>query len=85
MRCAIAHYHELALKGRNRDSFEQCLIQNIRTALKDLGIRQVQNLHSRIRIDLPPAAKADIVRDRLVRVCGIANFSLGRVIPLQIP
>ncbi|MGZ9139370.1 MAG: tRNA uracil 4-sulfurtransferase ThiI [Nitrospira sp.] len=85
MRCAIAHYHELALKGRNRDSFEQCLIQNIRTALKDLGVRQVQNLHSRVRIDLPPEAKADIVRDRLVRVCGIANFSLGRVIPLQIP
>ncbi|MEQ1681610.1 MAG: tRNA uracil 4-sulfurtransferase ThiI [Nitrospira sp.] len=84
MRWAIAHYHELALKGRNRDYFEQCLIQNIRTALKDLGVRQVQNLHSRIRIDLPLEANADVVRDRLVRVCGIANFSLGRVIPLQI-
>ena len=84
MRCVIAHYHELALKGRNRDYFEQCLIQNIRTALKDLGVRQVQNLHSRIRIDFPPEASAEIIRDRLARVCGIANFSLSRVIPLQI-
>jgi tRNA uracil 4-sulfurtransferase len=84
MRCAIIHYHELALKGRNRDSFEQCLIRNIRTALKDLGIRRVENLHSRIRLWLPPEACPEVVRDRLVRVCGIANFSLGRVIPLQL-
>ncbi|MDH4152435.1 MAG: tRNA 4-thiouridine(8) synthase ThiI [Nitrospira sp.] len=84
MKCAIAHYHELALKGHNRDYFEQSLITNIRTALKDLGIRQVQNLHSRIRIELPPEVDLDVIRDRLIRVCGIANFSLGRVIPLQL-
>lgn len=84
MKCAIAHYHELALKGHNRDYFEQNLVTNIRTALRDLGIRHVQNLHSRIRIELPTEADVDVIRDRLVRVCGIANFSLGRVIPLQL-
>jgi thiamine biosynthesis protein ThiI len=84
MRCVIVHYHELALKGRNRDYFEQCLIQNIRTALKDIGVRQVEPLHSRIRIWLPPEASPAVVQDRLKRVCGIANFSLGRVTPLQL-
>ncbi len=84
MRCAIAHYHELALKGHNRDYFEQCLIKNIRTALKDLGVHQVENLHSRIRIWLPPEALLEVIRDRLRRTCGIANFSLGRVVPLQL-
>jgi tRNA uracil 4-sulfurtransferase len=84
MRTAIVHYHELALKGHNRDYFEQRLVQNIRTSLKGLGVRQVQNLHSRIRIELPPEASAEVVRDRLVRVCGIANFSLGRTIPLHL-
>ncbi|MGE0642858.1 MAG: tRNA uracil 4-sulfurtransferase ThiI [Nitrospira sp.] len=84
MRCAIVHYHELALKGRNRESFERCLIQNIRTALQDLRVRQVENLHSRIRIRLPLEVASDVVRDRLRRVCGIANFSLGQVIPLQL-
>lgn len=84
MRCAIVHYHELALKGRNRESFEHCLIQNIRTALRDVGIRQVENLHSRIRIRLPLEDSSAVVRDRLRRVCGVANFSLGRVIPLQL-
>ena len=84
MRCAIVHYHELALKGRNRDYFEQCLVRNIRTALKDIGIRQVENLHSRVRITLPPEAPPQVIRNRLARVCGIANFSVGRVVPLQL-
>ena len=84
MRCAIVHYHELALKGHNRDYFERCLIRNIRTALKDLGVRQIENLHSRIRIWLPPEASPEMVGDRLRRICGVANFSLGRVVPLQL-
>jgi len=84
MKAAIVHYHELALKGHNRDYFEQGLIQNIRTALKDVGVRQVENLHSRIRIWLPPDAPPEVIRDRLRQVCGIANFSLGRVVPLQL-
>ena len=52
MRCAIVHYHELALKGRNRDYFEQSLVRNIRTALKDVGIRQVENLLGKIAFDV---------------------------------
>lgn len=84
MRCAIVHYHELALKGRNRDYFEQRLVRNIQTALKDLGVKRVENLRSRIRIILPPDSKADVVRDRLTRVCGIANFSLAHLVPLDL-
>ena len=84
MRCVIVHYHELALKGHNRDYFEQCLIKNIRTALNGVGVRQVENLHSRIRIRLPHEASPEVVRDRLIRVCGIANFLPGRVVPLQL-
>jgi thiamine biosynthesis protein ThiI len=84
MKCAIVHYHELALKGRNRDYFEQRLIRNILTALKDLDITRVENLHSRIRILLPPNSNDDLVRDRLTRVCGIANFSLAHSVPLNL-
>ncbi len=84
MRIIIAHYHELALKGHNRDYFEQCLIKNIRIALSDLGVRRVENLHSRIRIWLPQEASLEVVRNRLMRVCGIANFLPGRAVPLQL-
>ncbi len=84
MRCAIVHYHELALKGRNRDYFEQRLVSNIQLALKDLGIKRVENLRSRIRVLLPPNSSAEVIRDRLTRVCGIANFSLAHTVALNL-
>ena len=84
MRCAIVHYHELALKGRNRDFFEQRLVRNIRLALKGLGIRQVDNLRSRIRVVLQPNTDDYAVRERLARVFGIANFALARAVPLAL-
>ena len=84
MRCVIVHYHELALKGRNRDLFEQRLIHNIQLALKGLGIRRIENLRSRIRILLPTDADVGTMRERLQRVCGIANFSLSHAVPLDL-
>jgi thiamine biosynthesis protein ThiI len=84
MRCVIVHYHELALKGRNRDFFEQRLVRNLRTALKGLGIRRVDNLRSRVRIVLPSATDDRAVRERLARVFGIANFSLAHSLPLDL-
>lgn len=68
MKCAIIHYHELALKGRNRSFFEQRLVLNLRLALKGLGITQVNALQGRIRVTLPDLTDETIVKDRLCRV-----------------
>jgi len=84
MRCAIVHYHELALKGRNRDSFERQLVRNIQLAVKGLGLKRVETLRSRIRIVLPPDSPDTLVKERLSRVFGIANFSIARAIPLDL-
>jgi thiamine biosynthesis protein ThiI len=84
MRCAIVHYHELALKGRNRDYFEQRLVRNIRLALNGLGITQIEHLRSRIRVVLPPDTDTGRVRERLARVCGIANFFMAQSAPLNL-
>jgi len=84
MRCVIVHYHELALKGRNREHFEQRLVRNIQSALKGLGVKRVENLRSRIRVIIPPGVSDEIVKDRLVHVFGIANFLLARAVPLDL-
>lgn len=84
MRCAIVHYHELALKGRNRDYFEQRLIGNIRRALKDLGAKRIESLRSRIRILLPDKTTDQMVITRLAHVFGIANFSIARAVSLDL-
>lgn len=84
MHCAIAHYHELALKGRNRDFFERRLVRNVHLALKDLGEIRVEQLHRRIRVSFRSDAKVDAIRDRLARVCGVANFFMARAVPLDL-
>ena len=82
MRCVIVHYHELALKGRNRPFFEARLVRHLRQLLRDLGVTQVESLPGRIRISLPDGTSWDPVKTRLARVFGIANFSLAHSVPL---
>ena len=84
MHCAIVHYHELALKGRNRDFFEQRLVRNLRLALKDLRIRRVESLQGRIRITIPDQVSPDCVAERLRRTCGVANFLLTESVPYEL-
>ncbi len=84
MRCAIVHYHELALKGRNRDFFEQRLVRNLRLALQDLVITQIDALQGRVRVTLPDTANESVVKDRLARVFGVSNFLLTRSVPLNL-
>ncbi|MGH7168176.1 MAG: tRNA sulfurtransferase, partial [Nitrospiraceae bacterium] len=83
MRCAIVHYHELALKGRNRPFFEGRLVRHLRQVLRDLGVTQVESLPGRIRISLPDETPWEPVKTRLARVFGIANFSLAQSVPLE--
>src|SRR5574341_2219431 len=84
MRCAIVHYHELALKGRNRPFFEQRLVQHLRHLLRDLGVKQVEALTGRIRITLPESLPWEPVRERLARVFGVSHFSLAQSMPLDV-
>jgi thiamine biosynthesis protein ThiI len=84
MRCAIVHYHELALKGRNRPYFEQRLVRNLRLAVKDLGVREIKALPGRIRVSLSEEMPWETVRERLGRTFGIAHFALAHSVPLDI-
>ncbi len=84
MRCAIVHYHEIALKGRNRKHFEERLVGNIRWILKDLGVKCVENPRSRIHVLLPDEIPDQTIINRLTRIFGIANFSLAHGLPLDL-
>lgn len=84
MHCAIVHYHELALKGRNRDFFEQRLVRNLRLALRDLKIRRIESLQGRIRVTIPDQISPEQVVERLRRTCGVSNFLLTESVPLDL-
>ncbi|MBS0178983.1 MAG: tRNA 4-thiouridine(8) synthase ThiI [Nitrospira sp.] len=84
MHCAIVHYHELALKGRNRDFFEQRLVRNLRLAFKDLKIRRIESLQGRIRVTIPDSASPALVIERVRRTCGVSNVLLTESVPLDL-
>jgi tRNA uracil 4-sulfurtransferase len=79
---ALVHYHELALKGRNRKHFEYRLVHHIRRALKPITHVHVDALQGRIRVSFADEAAWPRLEDQLKRVFGIVNFSLTRSVPL---
>jgi thiamine biosynthesis protein ThiI len=74
---AILHYHEISLKRGNRPLFLRHLQQNVRRAIGDLGPVSLEQLPGRIVLDLASHPDPARVRERLARVCGVANYSLA--------
>ncbi len=79
----LAHYQELALKGRNRPWFIRRLLRNLHMALAGLGVREIRMPMGRIEIVVASEASVEEVRERLGRVFGLANFSVARRVPLD--
>jgi thiamine biosynthesis protein ThiI len=71
----VIHYHEIALKGRNRNVFVQRLVRNLRSTFQDLGRVSVRTLFGRLTVTLA-SDDAEEVHRRMAGVFGVANYSL---------
>ena len=71
MEVLAVHYHEIALKGRNRARFVRALRDHLRAALRGTGARDVRTLAGRLLVEVEgdPAP----VLERLGRVFGVAH------------
>ncbi|MEO8681266.1 MAG: tRNA uracil 4-sulfurtransferase ThiI [Vicinamibacterales bacterium] len=83
MTSILAHYSELALKGRNRPWFIHRLVRHLHGALKGLSVGEIRTPMGRIEVVLNSDVTADEVRDRMSRVFGLANYSLALRVPLD--
>ncbi len=78
----IIHYGEIALKGGNRDFFEDALVKNLRLVIgKDNGF--VVNKYGKIIIDLKEKSNLDEITSKLLKVPGIVYFSPCFVVGLD--
>ena len=84
MLSVIAHYQEIALKGKNRPWFLQRLIKNLRGALADMDLRAIRTPMGRLEIVLASETDWPEVSDRLSRVFGLANFARARHTPRDV-
>jgi len=84
MLSVIAHYQEIALKGKNRPWFLQRLVRNLRIALSGLDVREIRTPMGRIEVVLgSPDARVE-VEARLSRTFGLANFAAAGRTPLDL-
>jgi thiamine biosynthesis protein ThiI len=83
MRCVIVHYHELALKGRNRPLFERRLVRNLRETLRGLHVRAVEALPGRVRVMLGDETPWPAVKARIARTFGVTHFLPAETVPLS--
>jgi tRNA uracil 4-sulfurtransferase len=67
-------YHEIALKGKNRPFFVRQLAKNVTRALLDLAHPRVRVQGGRLSLDMPDEVPWPLIRARLERIFGIANF-----------
>jgi thiamine biosynthesis protein ThiI len=73
----VAHYHEIGLKGRNRDFFEDALTRNLKRALRGTGYKRVRHAFGRVIVDLYPDSRTSAALVRASRVFGVAYVGLG--------
>lgn len=79
----LIHYGEIALKGDNRDYFEEKLVENLRVALDGLSFERIRRLYGRILVELRKTDRSQLpeYRKRADRVFGIANYAFVRTCP----
>jgi thiamine biosynthesis protein ThiI len=71
----VAHYPELALKGRNRPWFVATLVRRLRERLAGLPVREVRAYKGHVEVMLHPGAESAAVAERLRTTFGLANFA----------
>jgi tRNA uracil 4-sulfurtransferase len=82
--CVVVHYHEIALKGKNRPMFVRRLGENLRAATQGLGVKEIRRLTGRLVLMLTPAAAVEEIRRQVAQVPGVVNFALAYRTPLQL-
>ena len=76
----VVHYHEVWLKGGNRDFFLSKLRLAMRRALDGLRIARITEPGDRYVIELLDDAELPETLQRLARVSGIANLGVARAV-----
>jgi thiamine biosynthesis protein ThiI len=74
----VAHHHELGLKGKNKDYFEQILARTLKRAMRQTGYTNIRRGFGRIVVDFGPDGQPDLAAERVARLYGIAYVGVGR-------
>ncbi|MEX1014037.1 MAG: tRNA uracil 4-sulfurtransferase ThiI [Candidatus Paceibacterota bacterium] len=75
----LCHYGEIGLKGKNRNFFENILVNNIKKSLKnhEIDFIIVEKIRGRILVKLKNQKDLEKLEESLKKVFGLVNFSFA--------
>ncbi|MCX8159241.1 MAG: tRNA 4-thiouridine(8) synthase ThiI [Candidatus Pacearchaeota archaeon] len=79
---AIIRYSEIAIKGKNRRFFEDCLLRNLKIKLKGF-VKKISKRYGKIICEIKEGFE-DNIRKTLENMPGVANFSFAIKTNLEI-
>ena len=80
----VLHYHEIWLKGGNKNYFLSRLIAAIKHSLADLSVQSLQFVSDRLVLYPGEESALPVMVERLRRVFGLAYFASARVLPCDV-
>ncbi len=74
----VLHFHEIWLKGGNRNFFLGKLLEAVRRSLEGVAVGRVYATAARVLVEAPDEAAVPEALARLARVFGIHHFAVAR-------
>lgn len=71
----LVRYGEIALKGKNRNEFEQILKGNINQAIREIGSARAKRIFGRLIVEVGDEDDANQIMARLQNIFGIVSLS----------
>jgi len=76
-RVLVLHYHEIWLKGGNKNYFLSRLIAAVKRTLEDLPDQRVEHMADRLLVAVPDEAVLPLMIERLQKVFGVAYIGIA--------
>ena len=77
-RVCFVHYHEIGLKGKNRSTFENQLVTNLRHALEGMPVEHVGRISGHLLVSFSDGgASVAQAAEAIRQVPGVARVSLA--------
>ena len=76
-RVCLVHYHEIGLKGKNRSTFENQLVNNLHRALRGHRVDVIRRVSGHILVTFQSKQATDEDAAAIAQVPGVARVSCG--------
>ncbi len=76
-RVCLVHYHEIGLKGKNRSTFENQLVRNLRCALRSFPVKGIKRISGHLLVTVEDGFASQELAHAISRVPGVARVSLA--------